>query len=210
MTGRLDIFKKPVVLFLGGLLIGALAVLVVRFLSYAPEHIHYHANFAVYLNGQREQFKGPQYYQEVAICSATTKLSLPQQRSHLHDEDNSAVHVHDHVVTWGQFFNNLGLIIGPDFVATDKGTIYRAGGGSKLHVILNGQDYTDLTPLTNMVIGDKDKLLVSFGSPSAAQLKQEEKSIPATAAKYDAGKDPASCSSGESISWKDRLKHLFN
>jgi len=192
-----------------GLLVGALIILVIRFFTYSPVQVHYHANFAVYLNGQRQEFKGPQYYQEVAICSATTSIAIPQQRAHMHDNINSVVHVHDHAVTWGQFFENLGWFVGPNFIQTDSGAMYTASGADKLHILINDQDYTDLTPITNMVIKDKSRLLVSFGDLSDQQLQAEYKTVPSTAARYDADKDPASCSGTENTTFSGRLHHLF-
>lgn len=195
---------------MAGLLIGALVILGIRFFTYKlPDQVHYHANFALFVNGQREEFKGPQYYQEVAVCSSTNDITLPQQRAHMHDNVNTVIHVHDHAVTWGQFFANLGWTLGPTSVAAPDGTVYSENGSGKLHLMLNGQDYTDLGGLSNAVIKDQDKLLVSFGDLSQSQLKQEYAVIPGTAHKYDITKDPASCSGSEKVTLHDRLTHLF-
>lgn len=189
-------------------LLGVFVILAIRYFAYAPEQVHYHANFAMYINGQRELFKSPGYYQEVAVCSATHDLTMPQQRTHMHDAINSVIHVHDHVVTWGQFFENIGWHIGTDFIETSGGQRYLTDDQNKVHVMLDGQDYTDL-PVMNRVIGDKSRLLISYGNSSDAELKKQYDSIPATAAKYDATKDPASCSGNHDITAKDRLQHLF-
>ncbi len=196
-------------LVLAGAVLGALVIVAIRFATYNPVRVHYHANFAVYINGQREEFKGTQYYQEVAVCSNTNDITLPQQRAHMHDNINSVVHVHDHAATWGQFFENLGWFVGPNFIQTADGTLYTENGNNKLHILINGQDYTDLTPITNMVIQDKSRLLVSFGNISDAEVQQEYSNVPSTAARYDVEKDPASCSGGENVSTSDRLHHLF-
>lgn len=209
MALRLGFFRNKWFLFASGIVLGAVAILAIRFFTYNPPRVHYHANFAVYINGQRELFKGQQYYQEVAICSSTNDITLPQQRAHMHDGVNSVVHVHDHAVTWGQFFENLGWYVGPDFIETDSGKLYTDNDQSKLHIILNGQDYTGLTPITNMVIKDQDRLLVSYGNEGDAALQQEYKSVPATAHTYDVSKDPASCSGTEKITLSDRLHHLL-
>lgn len=210
MKNFLNTLKHHWPFIVGGAIIGALIVLVIRFATYQlPDQTHYHANFAVFLNGQRFTFKDPKYYQEVSICSASTKLTTPLQRTHMHDEENSVVHVHDHVVTWGQFFNNLGWYIGPDFIETDDGTMYRASGDDKLHIVINGQDYTDLQAVTNMVIGDQSKLLVSFGNVSDKTLKQEYDTIQNKAKHADETADPSSCSGNEAVTVSDRLHHLF-
>ncbi len=195
--------------FLGGLVLGILAILAIRFFTYNPPAVHYHANFAVYIDGQRQLFLGPQYYQEVAACTLTNSITLPQQRAHMHDNINSVVHVHDHAVTWGQFFENLGWYVGPNFIETDSGTLYVEDATNKLHILINNQDYTDLTPITNMVIQDRSRLLVSFGDTSSQTLSQEYKTVPATAAYYDTHKDPASCSGSETVTTSERLHHLF-
>ncbi len=49
-----------------GLALGAFVILGIRFVAYQPPHdTHFHANFAVYINGVHEQFKEPKYYEEV-------------------------------------------------------------------------------------------------------------------------------------------------
>lgn len=209
MKTKLICLKGRRALFALGLLLGAMAILVVRFFAYMPEHVHYHANFAVYSNGKREEFKAPQYYQEVAICSANRGVTIPQQRAHMHEDINSVIHVHDHAVTWGQFFENLGWYIGPDFLQTDEDRRYLADGTSRLNIIIDGQDYTDLSSITNVVIKDKSRLLVSFGSTDQKTLQAEYGTVAKTAANYDVAKDPASCSGHEAVTTQERFKHLF-
>lgn len=209
MRDKFGFLKSWWFLLLVGIVLGALVLLVIRFFTYQPVQVHYHANFAVYINNQREEFKGPQYYQEVAICSSTNDITIPQQRAHMHDNINSVVHVHDHAVTWGQFFENIGWYVGPNFIQTADGTMYQENGNDKLHIIINGQDYTDLTPITNMVIKDRSRLLVSYGDLSQSQLNSEYASVPNTAKHYDETPDPASCSGSEKITVSDRLHHLF-
>src|SRR5450432_3603881 len=84
-----------------GIIVGVLALLVVRYFTYNPPRVHYHANFAVYINGQQEQFKDNFYYEsEASACTATGNIT-PPDRAHMHDHINNVVHVHDHAVTWG-------------------------------------------------------------------------------------------------------------
>jgi hypothetical protein len=196
-------------LFVSGLLLGVIVLLGIRFFTYSPEHVHYHANFAVYLNGTREAFKDSRYYEAENVCNADTGISTPQQRAHMHDKVNSVVHVHDHATTWGQFFNNLGWTISDNLIETDTGTLYQADDVSKLNILLNGQDYTGLGSIANRVIKDEDRLLISYGNIDQPTLSTEFASVPKTAHQYDIGKDPATCSAGGPATTKDRLKHLF-
>ena len=192
----------------GCFVLGAAVVLGIRFATYKVESVHYHANFALYVNGQREEFKGIGYYTEVESCSLD-KSMVPTERAHMHDNVNNVVHVEDHAVTWGQFFTNLGWVMGPTSMISPDGTVYAENGANKLHLVLNGDDYTDLSGLQNTIIKDKDKMLVSFGDEADSVLQQQYSSIPSTAAKYDMSKDPASCSGGHSTTMHDRFVHMM-
>ena len=192
-----------------GVLLGALVVLAIRFITYNVPQTHYHANFAVYLNGQRFAFKGPQYYEEVAACTAHGPIQ-PAQRAHMHDNVNSVIHVHDEGVTWQQFFNNISWTIGPNFIQTDDGTTYTENGDNKLNIMLNGQNLTDLTNIANQTIRDQDRLLISFGNIDDKTIQTEYNSVPDTAKHYDESNDPASCAGQMShVTVSDRLHHLF-
>lgn len=191
----------------GGLVLGALIILSIRFFAYNANHIHYHANFAVYLNGQSEQFKSPSYYEEETACKAEGSMT-PQDRAHMHDAVNNVVHVHDNAVTWGQFFNNLGWSVGKDFIET-RDRLYQNNGKAVLNVILNGQNLTGISSITNTVIGDQDQLLLSYGDIGNAQLQSEYQAIPNAAKAHDSENDPATCSGPGTTTFSERLHHLF-
>lgn len=206
---RLRFLKTTWSLLILGILLGALLILAIRFFTYSRPVTHYHANFAVYINGQREEFKAPRYYQEVAACTANGPIQ-PAERAHMHDDINSVLHVHDDGVTWEQFFNNISWYLGKDFIQTDDGTMYQANGNNKLNIVLNGQNLTDLTSIANSVIKDRDRLLISFGDINEQTLQAEYNSVPSTAKHYDETKDPASCAGQmQKVTLSDRLHHLF-
>jgi hypothetical protein len=190
-----------------GLLLGALVILGIRFATYSPHKVHYHANFAVYINGQQEKFKDPTYYEEVNICNLKGTLT-PQARTHMHDEEAGVVHVHDDAVTWGDFFANLGWVLGPDFIRT-RTKLYVTDDTNKLNIILNGQNLTDLSSIANQVIQDRDRLLVSYGPDDQITLAAQYKTVPSNAAEVDKRQDPSTCSGGDKVTPGDRLRHSF-
>lgn len=193
---------------IAGVFLGALLILGIRFATYHKQETHYHANFALYINGQREQFKGALYYTDTQMCSAETLT--PALRAHMHDYDSSAVHVEGEATTWSNFFDNIGWTLSPTAIITQDGTVYAEDAQNKLHFYINGQDYTDLgASITNRVIGDKDRLLISYGSISDATILKEYNSIPQTAQKYDTEKDPASCSGNHETTVHDRMSNIF-
>lgn len=190
------------------LILGAAIIVGVRLITYKPATVHYHANFAVYINGQRELFKDASYYTEVQTCETSNSIT-PSERVHMHDSVNDVVHVEDQAVTWGNFFQNLGWNLGSTYIVNRSGTVYQENGSNKLNLILNGQNYTDLGGLQNKVIEDTDKLLVSFGDNSQATLDQQYASIASTAEHYDQTPDPATCSGHDTVTMHDRLVHMF-
>jgi len=200
----MHISKQTIIAGVVGLLVGAAAILGVRYVIYKPDTVHYHANFAVYVNGKREQFKGTQYYEETAAKACTVeKVDDPAERAHMHDNINNVVHVEDHLVTWGHFFQNLEWGIGDDYLKTADG-IFTPSDQSKLTFMLNGEK---VESIANVIINDQDKLLVSFGASGDAQ--KQYASIQNNARKYDLEQDPASCSGTHGVDAKERLKHLF-
>src|SRR5688572_20707682 len=89
----------------------------VRYFIAQPKETHYHSNFAVYINGMREDFKDFTYYEEVAACTSAYEDN-PKGRVHMHNNVNDIIHVHDKRVTYGNFFQNIGWNIGGKYLAT--------------------------------------------------------------------------------------------
>jgi hypothetical protein len=115
------------------------------------------------------------------------------------------VHVEDNAVTWGNFFQNIGWVVDPRLLRTPD-ALYLPDDLHKLTFILNGQQ---VDGAMRQVIGDRDKLLVDFGSTSQTDIQNEYKSIPSTAKKYDNAPDPKSCSGSKPVTISERLKHIF-
>ncbi len=90
-----------------------------------PYQVHWHANFAVYIDGKQEDFSSEMYMEETSRCNVTTDI-LPQDRIHLHDGKGSLVHVHMAASTWGDLFSNLSWGIGNTYLADPYGKIRTA------------------------------------------------------------------------------------
>jgi hypothetical protein len=189
-----------------GVLIGMLLILGIRFVSYQPpKEVHYHANFAVYVDDKQEQFSNPLLYEEISECSISTEKK-PGERAHLHENIKDVVHVEDSAVTWGNFFQNINWNVSDKYLDTSDVLLVNTDT-KKVTYILNGEEVSNIT---NKVIGDKDRLLVSYGSSTKDEITKQFSTVASSAEKYNVTKDPASCSGGHSEdSIKDRLKHLF-
>lgn len=186
----------------GGAVLGFLAIGFVRLAVLGDSETHYHANFVVYIDGVRQEFKGPQYYQEVSACD---EHASPLGRAHLHDQNPGLIHVHDLVVTWADLFTNLGWSLS-DGMLYDGKTAYVGGQGGTLSFVLNGKP---VRSVAGEVIGDRDRLLISYGNDDAATLQKQYGQVPADAQKADVTPDPSSCQGPEHAGIWMRLRQAF-
>lgn len=171
-----------------GFLTGILAFTAVRYFIAQPQETHYHSNFAVYINGEREQFDNFTHYEEIAACTSAYEDN-PKGRVHMHGQVNDVIHVHDKRVTYGNFFQNLGWGVGKDYLATaDK--IYLEDKSHKLTFILNGET---IDSVAGRVIGNLDRLLVSYGNQSDEELNEQYDSVASTAEEVNSYQDPSTC-----------------
>lgn len=187
-------------------LLGALSVVAVRFVTVKSTSVHYHANFALYVNGQRDEFKSFTFYEEVQQCAADDANNV-KAKAHLHDQKSDLVHVHAEGVTWGQFFANLGYGLSNRALTTDAGVFVNDQDGNHLSFILNGQPVANIA---NEVIKSEDTLLVNYGKDDNETIQTRADAIPRTAGEANTQNDPASCSgSGNEPTFTDRLKAAF-
>jgi hypothetical protein len=202
IKSQLSIYIVIVGVVLGFVLFGMLRVVL-----HKEVETHYHSNFALYIDGKREEFKSFTYYEEIAACT-TAFADNPKGRTHLHDDVNDVIHVHDKAVTYADFFNNINWTLGPSFVSTPDALLESNTENSWVY-ILNGKK---MDRVDNLVIGDQDKLLLSYGNTATDYTGQYNK-IQNKAKKVDAEADPATCSGANGPhdhSFSTRLKSAFN
>jgi hypothetical protein len=198
-------FQKHIIIFVLGLLVAFVATTAVRFAMVKDAAVHYHANFALYVNGQEDPFKSFTFYEEVASCDSH-EVDNPKVRVHMHDENPHLVHVHAHGVTWSAFFANLGYTLGDNLIKTDNGVYIAGDDGNQLTFYLNGQK---IDHLADTVIKSEDVLLINYGKDSDITLKQRYDAIPRDAHKANVTKDPAACSGGHELTTWSKFKQAL-
>ena len=181
-------------------LLGAVWFVMIRAVLIDANGPHYHANFALYINGEQEMFEEGIFYEEVAACGGSG--DDPKARVHLHDFINDVVHVHDETATWGHFFEVLGFTLGNN-VLYARAQTYVDGQGGDLSFILNGEK---VQTIASKVIGDEDRLLVSYGSEGTDTLMDRFTQIADNAGEYNEQADPAACQGTKHIGYWDRIK----
>lgn len=200
-------WKYGLVLVLGAL-VGVLAIGVARYVMMPPAPItHYHANFAVFLDGKRLDLSGEQYMQSVTLCKADPERVYPEERVHLHNGNPDVAHVHHAGATWGHLFANLGMGLGDDYFITDTGARYFNGNGKTLKFILNG---VQVPSVYNKLIRSEDRLLISYGLETPEQVARTQfPQVASTAGVFNTRADPAGCSGPPKETREDRLRRAF-
>ncbi len=179
-----------------------------------PNQVHYHANFALYIDGKEEDFSSEAYMEETSRCNVTTDVK-PQDRIHLHDKKWSLVHVHMAASTWGDLFSNLSWGIGTTYIADPYGKIRTKSGSTNLYYFINEKPV--MNP-ANETVKSTDRLLIWYGSGSEKEIQEKALNlVPNDADEYNHKADPASCGSNSYgwlaplvtpiIEWKESLPH---
>ncbi len=172
-----------------------------RFALVERHQIHSHANFALYINGKRDEFKSFTYYEEITSCT-NTEQNNPKSRVHMHGNINNVIHVHDEGATWSHFFSNIGYVFADDFLRTSAAS-YLPTDENKFTYILNGEIVDNVA---DKVIDSEDKLLISYGNESEQILRERFEQIEHTAHEYNEKSDPSTCSGGAGETIIERLK----
>jgi hypothetical protein len=187
---------------LAGFVAGVLWLVAVRFITYQPDETHYHANFAVYVDGKRDEFKSFTFYEEIQSCGSNV-ADNPKHRVHMHDNVNHVVHVHEPGVMWGHFFANLGYTLGDTLIKNDNGVHISDQDGRQLSFVLNGEKTNSIA---NRLIRSEDVLLISYGNDDAETIQQRYDAIVKDAADYNKRRDPSSCSGTKELTFTERIK----
>ena len=201
--------RRPRWTFFGlGLLAGVLALGAVRFAVARPAPItHYHANWAIVVDGAPLDLSAARYMEDVARCKADPTHMDPQDRVHLHERVGDAVHVHAGGATWGHLLANLGFALGRDWLVTDAGVRYESAPPRTLKFVLNGQPVAEVH---NRTIRSTDRLLISYGAePLDSVVRTQFPHVASTAARLNTLPDPASCSGPAEPTLTDRLRRAF-
>ena len=198
----------PKVLWVG-MALGAFGLGGARFLWVPlPEATHFHANWAIYIDGERLDLSDQRYMEEVSSCYTVDGEMTPQARIHMHEGNHDVVHIHHLGTTWGHLAGNLGIGLGEGYLILNDGTRIFDGEEGRFAYILNGRA---LTSAHNQLVASEDRLLISYGPESPDELgTQRFGEVATTAGEYNTREDPATCSgSGEALGVWGRLKLAF-
>lgn len=190
-----------------GALAGILAWGLIRLaLGPCPDPPHYHANWAVVVNGEQLDFSADRYMQSVVRCAGTEVVD-PAERVHMHNNEGEVVHVHHTGVAWGHFLDNLGMDAGSDYLVVDGQRRFFDGERGTLKFVLNGFVVGEISTLP---VEPGDRLLISYGPETSQQVLESQFPMVAdNAGEYDERDDPAGCAGVAELGLWERLRAAF-
>ena len=197
--------RNQILAVVGAFLFGVFLLVALRFITYKDTSLHYHANFAVFVDNERLALDNFTFYEEVQSCSSDN-AGNPRTRVHMHDQVNNIAHVHDSGATWGHFFANIGMTAGDTLFKTDKQTYVEGQNNVNIRYLLNDKE---VQTIANRTIESEDTLLISIGNPTDKKLQEQYSQINSNAKEYNQKPDPSSCSGGQPEGFWPRLKQAF-
>jgi hypothetical protein len=127
-----------------------------------PAFIPHQAAFAIYTNGTLRQFSSAMY--------------LNQSPDIFIEEINpNIIQVKKEGLTWQDFFNTLPFSVSPTCLTTGTGQTFCSNETTALRFFLNG---TENPQLLQQLIQPNDRVLISYGVTTEAQVKQQYNSVP--------------------------------
>ncbi len=84
-----------------------------------PDPNHTHADYAVWVNGQKLDFSDDRYMSGISTDTGTHPTEGPRKYFHEHDGNGDVIHRHKPGLTIGEFFTSLGLTMTKDCLTLD-------------------------------------------------------------------------------------------
>ncbi|MCO5202062.1 MAG: hypothetical protein M9925_10215 [Chloroflexi bacterium] len=132
------------------------------------QRIHEHADFALYIRGERFDFGKPEFI--------ATEDDEKNPNAHIHDPRHTVIHVHREATTWDEFFLSLGFELkdptmlvepGQESLKLPSGEVLRSNGTETLKFIVNG---VRVDGIAGQNIGGLTRTLISYGDETGEEL----------------------------------------
>ena len=130
------------------------------------QETHDHADFAVYVRGQRLDFNGPEF-----LSIEAKDLS---KNVHIHAPRTNVVHIHREQTTWDEFLTSLGMAVDDTCLTLGGGEKLCNAGTETLKFFVNG---VRIDSLMFKDLGDLDRVLISFGAEDDTTVRKQIDSV---------------------------------
>ena len=157
-----------------------------------PDPNHTHADFAVWINGEKLDFSAEKYMpSEPAEPEETSSQFFPraaahsgvihetseeaadhdnlQQYLHLHDGNGHIIHRHKPGLSIGDFFTSIGFTMTAECLTLDTGEEYCNNGKNHWKMFINEAEVA-MNP--SYVFADLDRILLTYSASDTAYIDQ--------------------------------------
>lgn len=125
--------------------------------------VHWHADFALYIRGERFDFNRPEF------VSKEGEEKNPWV--HIHEPRYSVVHVHREQTTWDEFLRSIGFEITDTSITLPNGEELKNTDSEQLKFYVNG---VRIDTLMFQDILDLNQVLISYGPESDADVLEQQ------------------------------------
>ncbi|MFB6208135.1 MAG: hypothetical protein ABEJ69_02200 [Candidatus Nanohaloarchaea archaeon] len=124
---------------------------------------HYHADFAVYINGEKFDFSKRSY-------------QVVDRRAHVEGLSDDVVHAHASGVTFGYFMETLGWGYNATALETRNNTYFEKNGKELRMFVNEGDGWKEIEP-RDYLFSDGDQILLAYGDYTKQEIKEMQKSV---------------------------------
>jgi hypothetical protein len=124
--------------------------------------VDYSASFAIFTNSTFRIFTAPKYHNQ-------------SENVFIQADNPNIIHVKKSGVTWDDFFKTLPMKLTRDCLTTGTGQTFCTNSNSRLRFFINGREDTNAL---DKIIGEGDRLLVTYGNENEEQIKKQLQQIP--------------------------------
>ena len=157
--------------FLISLLLSACALPWGREYTQNPDPNHTHADFAVWMEGEKIDFSASKYMSGLPTNEETPDETdqYRHKHLHLHDEIGSLLHRHKPGLPIGEFLQSLGFTMSTQCLTLDSTVMICPESGKKWQMFVNGEQ----VPYdAAYAFEDIDQILLTYGASAEDVQKQ--------------------------------------
>jgi hypothetical protein len=159
---------------------GALAELVIEgeprpdlFSAVNPDLSHTHADFAIYVHGEKMDFESAKYMEEEGSERAHEEHGHSHTTMHMHGGVGDVIHRHKPGQSLGDFLDSIGFALDGGCLTTDAQSAVCNDGSDRWRMFVSGHERS-LNP--SYVFEDGDRILLTF-APTEEQLEDQLRSL---------------------------------
>src|SRR3989338_5565935 len=147
-----------------------------------PDPNHTHADFAIYIEGEKMDFTDPKYMSGLSTDDTThdEEEEYHHPYLHLHDEIGHVIHSHKPELMIGDFLKSIGFAMTEQCLTLDTKVMICPEEAKHWEMYVNGGE---LPFDPTYVFTDMDKILLTYGS-DAEEVKRELQEMTDDACKY--------------------------